>query len=113
MITLDLPAPLSVNRTRRIDWKNYPKVKEWLRQADAHFLMQKRHLPPPIAGQYGITITLQDGSRIDADNTVKLIIDTIRRYGLVIDDNPTHMRRVVIEFGDVQGCRVTIERWTK
>jgi hypothetical protein len=110
-IVINLPSPLSVNRTRRIDWKNYPLVKEWQRQADALFLLQKRSLPPPIQGQYGITITLEDGSRIDADNTVKLLIDTIRRYRLVVDDDPKRMRHVVIEFGDVEGCRITITRW--
>ena len=107
-IVLDLPAPLSVNRTRRIDWKTYPKVKAWIRQADAHFLLQKRTLPPAIKGRYEIIITLRDGSAIDADNTPKLLIDTIRRFNLVSNDDPKHMRRVTIEFGDVEGCRVTI-----
>jgi hypothetical protein len=27
----------------------------------------------------------------------------------VADDSPKFMRRVTIEFGDVQGCRVTIK----
>jgi Holliday junction resolvase RusA-like endonuclease len=109
MIVFDLPSPLSVNRTRRIDWKNYRRVKEWQAQADAAFLSQKRKLPPPILGQYEIIITLRDGSRIDADNTVKLLCDAARRYQLVSDDSPKFMRRVTIEFGDVEGCRVTIK----
>lgn len=107
-IVLDLPAPLSVNRTRRIDWKSYPKVKAWIRQADAHFLMQKRKLAPAIKGRYEIIITLRDGSAIDADNTAKLLIDTVRRFNLVSDDNPTFMRKVTLEFGEVEGCRVTV-----
>lgn len=111
MISLTLPAPLSVNRTRRIDWKTYPKVKAWLREADGLFLMQKRSLPAPITGPYEITITLRDGSAIDADNTCKAIIDLVRRFGLVTDDDPEHMRRVVIQFGDVEGCRVEIREF--
>ncbi len=109
-IVVDLPAPISVNRSRRIDWSTYPKVKEWQRQADNLFLVQKRGLPPPIAGKYEITLTLKDGSKIDADNTVKLLIDTVRRFRLVTDDSPEFMRRVVIEFGEVkEGCRVTVK----
>ena len=107
-IVLDLPEPLSVNRTRKIDWRNYKHVEAWQRQADANFLMQKRKLAPRIAGRYEIIITLRDGSTIDADNTPKLLIDTIRRFNLVNDDNPTFMRKVTIEFGDVEGCRVTV-----
>ena len=107
MIVLTLPSPLSVNRTRRIDWRNHAKTKEWLRQADAHFLMQKRGLKP-ITGPFEITITLRDGSQTDADNAAKLLIDTVRRFGLVTDDSPRFMRRVIIEFGDVEGCRVAI-----
>ena len=107
-IVLDLPTPLSVNRTRRIDWKSYPKVKAWIREADGMFLMQKRKLAPAIKGRYEIIITLRDGSQTDADNTPKLVIDTVRRFRLVTDDNPTFMRKVTIEFGAVEGCRVTV-----
>ena len=107
-IVLDLPAPLSVNRTRRIDWKSYPKVKAWIREADGLFLMQKRKLAPAIKGRYEIIITLRDGSAIDADNTTKLLIDTVRRFNLVTNDDPKHMRKVTIEFGAVDGCRVTV-----
>ena len=107
-IILNLPTPLSVNRTRKIDWRNYKKVTAWQRQADAAFLMQKRGLAPPILGRYEIILTLADGSQIDADNVAKQVIDIAKRFQLVQDDSPTYMRRVVIEFGDVEGCRVTI-----
>jgi hypothetical protein len=43
-LVLDLPAPLSVNKTRRIDYRSMPAVKEWRRKADALFLLQKRDL---------------------------------------------------------------------
>lgn len=107
-IVLELPRPLSVNRTRRIDWENYKHVKAWIREADGLFLMQKRKLAPAIKGRYEIIITLRDGSQTDADNTPKLVIDTVRRFRLVTDDNPTFMRKVTIEFGAVEGCRVTV-----
>jgi hypothetical protein len=43
-VILDLPAPLSVNRTRRIDRRSMPAQREWKRKADALFLLQKRRL---------------------------------------------------------------------
>ena len=108
-IVLSLPAPISVNRTRRIDWNNYPKVKDWMRQADALFLSQKRKLPPAIKGRYEVIITLAEGSRIDADNSVKLLIDSLRRFQLVVNDDPTRMRKVTIQFGKIEeGCQVIV-----
>jgi hypothetical protein len=109
VIVLDLPAPLSVNDTRRVDWRNYPKVKAWQRQADALFLTQKRKLGPAVAGGFEIVVTLPEGSKIDADNTIKIVIDCVRRFRLIADDSPAYMRRVVVEFGDAPtGCRVTV-----
>jgi len=110
-IVLDLPPPLSVNRTRRIDWRAHRVVSAWQVNADSVFLSQKRSLPPPIVGPYELTLTLADGSRIDADNACKLVIDAVRRFRLVANDDPKHMRRLVVEFGDVTGCRVTLRPW--
>lgn len=107
-LVLDLPSPLSVNQTRKIDWHAKRKVDAWQRQADYAYLLQKRGLPGPINGPFEIVITLRDGSRIDADNTAKIIIDALRRYQLIPDDNPKFMRRLIIEFGDVEGCRVLL-----
>ena len=108
-IVLDLPAPLSVNRTRRIDWASKRRLAQWQRSADYAYLLKKQELNlRPITGRFEIIITLRDGSRIDADNTAKHVIDALRRFRLIPDDNPKHMRRVTIEFGDVEGCRATV-----
>ncbi len=109
MITLNLPPPISVNRSRKIDWAHHKKTKEWQRQADALFLTQKRTIGRPIMGGFEITITLPLGSRIDADNTLKSVCDVVRRFRLVSDDSPAYMRRIVVEFGEAPtGCRVKI-----
>lgn len=109
MISLNLPAPLSVNKTRRINWAAKPKMDKWVSQADILVLLQGR-LPQPIVGPFEITITLPENSRIDADNTPKMVIDYLRRLKLIANDSPKHMRRVVIEFGDApEGVRVTVK----
>jgi len=108
MIVLDLPEPLSVNRTRRIDWRSHKRIKDWQREANGYFLTQKRSLAPPIEGQYELTIVLREGSRLDLDNGLKLLIDSLRRFNLVTDDSPKYFRKLVVEFGDVEGCRVTV-----
>lgn len=111
MIVLDLPTPLSVNRTRRIDWSAKPKIGRWITAAD-RLVMSQGKLPGPLSGQFQVTITLPESSALDLDNTPKQVIDYLRRIELIADDNPKHMRRVVIEFGDApEGCRVTIRSW--
>lgn len=109
MIVLDLPAPLSVNRTRRINFAAKRKIDAWQRNADAHFLMQKQRLGAPVPGRFEVVITLPEDSALDLDNTPKAVIDALRRFRLVTDDSPKFMRRVTLEFGDAPtGCRVTV-----
>lgn len=107
--TLDLPKPLSVNRTRRINWAAKPAIERWIAQADVLVLMQGR-LPERISGPFQVTVTLPENSRIDADNTPKQVIDYLRRLQLIENDSPKHMRRVVIEFGEApEGIRVSVQ----
>ncbi len=110
MIVLDLPAPLSVNRTRRIDWAAKPKIGRWIKAADALVMSQGR-LPKRMHGRFQVTVTLPEGSGLDLDNTPKQVIDYLRRLDLIENDSPAHMRRVVIEFGEApEGCRVTVHQ---
>ena len=110
MIVLDLPAPLSVNATRKIAWRFKAKIDAWQRNADAHFTTQKRRLmAEPVPDRFEVVVTLPEDSAIDLDNTPKLVIDALRRFRLIADDDRKHMRRVVLEFGDAPtGCRVTV-----
>lgn len=111
MIVLDLPKPLSVNRTRRIDWRAKPAIDRWIRSADA-LVMSRGRLPKRISGPYEAIITLPIGSAIDGDNTPKHVIDYARRLELVDNDDPKRMRRLTIEFGDApEGCRLTLREW--
>jgi hypothetical protein len=112
VIVLRLPKPVSVNRTRRINWAEYPRVKRWIRHADALTMQAwaggKR--PMLIPGQFEAKIILPDtGDGLDLDNAPKQIIDYARRLGLIVDDSPKYMRRVIIEFGGApEGCRLIL-----
>lgn len=111
MIILDLPKPLSVNRTRRIDWRAKPAIDRWVKSADA-LVMSRGRLPKRISGPFEAIITLPIGSALDADNTPKMVVDYARRLELIDNDDPTHMRRLTIEFGDApEGCRLALREW--
>jgi hypothetical protein len=112
MIELSLPAPLSVNKTRRINWAAHRKAKAWLRAADAltTAAWAGGRRPNEILNKFEATIILSDDlTKTDADNSVKMVLDYARYLGLVRDDSPKYMRRVVIEFGDApEGCRLIL-----
>ena len=108
-ITLNLPGPVSSNRTRRIDYAGMRAAAEWRRQADKHVLMQKRGALPKITGQYEALITVSEHCRYDLGNVEKLILDYAVSIGLVTNDSPRYLRRITIEFGDApEGARLTI-----
>jgi Holliday junction resolvase RusA-like endonuclease len=110
MLTLDLPYPPSVNRIRRVNWAARPDHNEWVRQADKlvlyHRVMQRGSIP----AQYQATLLVNEKSGgVDLDNLPKSVIDYARRLGLVKDDSPRYLRRVVAEFGEApEGCRLIL-----
>jgi hypothetical protein len=111
MIVLDLPKPLSVNRTRRIDWRAKPAIDRWVKSADA-LVMSRGRLQKRICGPFEAIITLPIGSALDADNTPKMIIDYARRLELIDNDDPKRMRRLTVEFGEApEGCRLILIEW--
>lgn len=107
-IVLDLPRPLSVNRTRRIDWSAVPRIQAWKAAADKLVMSQGR-LPKRISGRFEAILTLPEDCPFDGDNSPKIVIDYLRRLELIDNDDPKHMRRLTIEFGEApEGCRVTV-----
>jgi hypothetical protein len=85
-----------------------PAQREWKRQADSLYLLQKRGLGK-ITGPFEATITVSEASRIDLDNCCKLLLDTARSYGLIPDDGPRYMRKLTVQFGEApKGARLTL-----
>lgn len=114
-IVLDLPAPPSVNRTRRVDWRGMGRFKGWTRNADALVLASRgrmvnpqRWAPPLMRFEVRIVMS-EHHTKIDLDNGVKWLIDYLRRIEVIVDDGPKHMRRLVVEWGLApEGCRITL-----
>ena len=110
-IVLDLPAPLSVNRTRKLDRSALSKIAAWTRAADA--LVQvawaggKR--PKTVLDKFEAIIVMSETNRIDLDNGIKKLLDYAKRLGLIADDGPAYMRQVTVKWGDVpEGCRLIL-----
>lgn len=113
-IVLDLPAPPSVNKVRRVDWSNVRVVKAWQNVANAYVLAAKGRTNSPLklvkVPRFELHILLSEHhTRIDLDNGLKALIDYLRKIELIEDDSPKHMRRLLVEWGNAPlGCRVTV-----
>lgn len=111
LIVLDLPPPISVNKSRKINWASHRRVQKWLRSSDMAIMAGGgvRRLGK-IPAQFEVRIILDEQqTHCDADNAAKILIDYCRRLELVVDDNKKYMRRVIIEFGEAPtGCRVVL-----
>ena len=114
VVAIDLPPPLSVNATRRVNWAAKPKMDAWKARADAMvYAVGGVRKIGKLNGKFEVRICLDDKlCRIDADNTAKLLIDYCRNLGLIVNDSKKFMRRLVIEWGDAPtGCRLTFREW--
>ena len=111
-IVLDLPPPVSVNRSRKIDWRGHKKVAAWKDQADRFLLIAKarKEVRFDKIPRFEIVVVLsEDHVDADADNILKLLIDYLRHCDIVADDAKHNMRRIVVEWGHAPaGCRVIV-----
>jgi hypothetical protein len=107
-VVLDLPPPVSVNKTRRIDWGGMKRAKNWRKVANGYLMMVRQR--PTRIPRFEILIVLDEATvACDADNSAKMVIDYLRLIEIIEDDSPKHMRKVTIEWGHAPlGCRVTV-----
>lgn len=112
---LDIPVPLSVNRTRKVNKAALSDVRDWQDKADAAIMAsgqyriakQTRKAEKPCE----IKIILSEKlCRLDPDNPVKSAIDYLRRIELIENDTGKHVRKITVEWGAApKGCRIIIQ----
>ena len=115
MITLDLPAPPSVNKLRRIDWVNHGYARKWRSKANMCVLVAKCRPADPLRlcriERFELHIMLSEKhTRVDLDNSLKCVIDYLVYIELIADDAQANMRKLTVEWGNAtEGCRITLE----
>lgn len=113
-IVLDLPAPISVNALRRVDWSSHVRSSEWKEQANNYVLMAKRRRENPVKlhkiERFELDIVFDESQTgIDLDNGVKGIIDYLCYVDLIAGDAPKHLRKLTVAWGVApEGTRVTV-----
>lgn len=119
--TLDLPAPPSVNRLRKLNKAALRRYEAWQIAADRFVTKQwaeaklRGSSRPSFGGDpVVVTIQLSEKLRHDADNTGKALLDYLKRIEVIRDDSKQFVRRIVIEWvepGNAPiGVRITVAR---
>jgi Holliday junction resolvase RusA-like endonuclease len=110
VIVLDLPVPPSINETHRPRPGGAKVLAAWKANADKFVMAQRRQQPRKIAGSFEICIVFsEERTSIDLDNTLKTLIDYLRRIDAIHDDGKSFMRDLYVTWGDApEGCRVHI-----
>jgi hypothetical protein len=113
-IVLDIPVPPSVNRTRKINWREHKKYEKWRFDAGFHLVAngQFRAIKNLRLTRYELTVTLDEKQcKLDPDNPIKAASDLLKYLGAIVDDAPRHARRITVEWGHApDGCRLTLRR---
>jgi Holliday junction resolvase RusA-like endonuclease len=114
IVSIRLPVPPSVNRTRRVDWRARKPLDAWTRTADAMVVEQRVRTNSPIS-RFELNIVVSEGhTRCDLDNILKHLVDFLRRINVIEDDSPRHLRKLTMRWGKApEGCRVTVIPWVE
>lgn len=108
-LIVELPAPPSVNQSRKIDWRNVAKTREWVKHCDAVILSGPRVTGKRIPRFELYVILSEHHSRNDLDNSLKLLIDYLVRIEVIADDGKRNMRRVIVEWGEAPlGAKIMV-----
>jgi len=110
VIQIPLPPPISVNMLRKLDRSSLPLLQAWCDHADGlvYEAGGVRQLGR-IDGPYEAHITYDRRLALDIDNGIKTILDYAVRLGVVNDDGPKYLKRLIVEHGEVpHGCRLEL-----
>lgn len=132
MIDVDLPCPPSFNNLtanavrvnhqhakrsgKKVKGRMHTKTYAAWRDEAGKMMLAYRACgrAKALAGAVGVTITLREHEKVgDLDNYTKALLDLLVWMGFIHDDNKDIVRRIVQEWGPVNGfdVRLRVEPW--
>ena len=108
-VTLELPLPPSTNHLFPGHKKRHhsAEYKEWIRTAGWELKLQK---PRPVPGKVMLAIEVREPTtgRSDLSNRIKALEDLLVTHGIIQGDDQRYVRRITIEWAQINGIKVTI-----
>lgn len=86
-----------------------PKYEMWAKEAGWILASQR---PPMFDGKVSIRLEVEEPKTkraTDLDNRTKAVLDLLVSHGVIPSDDQRYVRRIILEWADVDGVRVTIE----
>lgn len=71
--------------------------------------MLKQQRQKPISGPVGITFEVEDKGAIDLGNLEKALTDLLVEHGMIEGDGRSVVRRIAMEWANVEGVRVIVQ----
>jgi len=114
VFAIRLPKPPSVN-AMYLNMRGHgriisPKYRAW--KKDAEWSISGIRLEN-FVGPVQIEIVIEESPRSDLDNFCKPICDFLVQHKIIVDDKCKYVRKITIEWGDVDGAIVTIKQVEK
>ena len=123
MISLNLPRPPSVNElyhnvsakqkaialSKGIKLRGRARTEKynaWRNEAGWMLLQQRQK---PIKGRVSILCEVEDKGRVDVGNLEKAITDLLVLHKMIEGDGREVVRRIAMEWANVEGVRVTVQ----
>jgi len=69
-------------------------------------MMVQRMGTPPIPAYYHLFLTVQRGGGLDLGNCEKAVSDALQEMRIIVNDK--FAEKIVLQWGDIIGCEVTI-----
>jgi crossover junction endodeoxyribonuclease RusA len=82
------------------------EYRAWRIEAGWMLKMAKQQ---PISGPVSISYEIEDKGRADLGNLEKAITDLLVSHGMIEGDNREVVRRIAMEWAQVEGVRVTVQ----
>lgn len=111
-VRLELPLPPSANKlffnVPGRGRAKTPKYRSWRSEAVLQIVRQR---PGRIVGRAEVELRLPN-CRGDLDNRIKPVLDAAKEAGVIADDGPKYIGRIVVETGALDGVAIVTFRAT-
>ncbi len=110
-LCIELPMPPTTNNLFASNPKRRFRSAEytaWVKEAGYRLNAQR---PPLMAGKVALLIEVENPKtaiRQDCTNRIKAVEDLLVSHRVIQGDDQRFVRRVTVEWADVEGCRITV-----
>ena len=112
MTVITLPMPPTTNNLFAGNGRRRYRTSQYNTWAEAAGWELKRQRPASVAGRVSLLIQVAEPKTKraqDLDNKTKALLDLLVFHGVIQGDSQNFVRRIILEWADIDGIRITVE----